>query len=98
MSRLSLPQLPANAVRVDYEKKEKCGVMGVWGHPRSAHLVYTGLYAQQQRGQESAGIASTDGVRIDGHVGMGLVPEVFNRHHLNALGEMVRRGVGTGSI
>ena len=59
------------------EKKDKCGVFGVWGPQDSAHLAYTALYAQQHRGQESAGIAVTDGHRLQAHVGMGLVSEVF---------------------
>ena len=59
------------------EKKEKCGVFGVWGEPGGVRLSYFGLYAQQHRGQESAGIAVSDGDTITGHCGMGLVPEVF---------------------
>ncbi|MEZ6317449.1 MAG: amidophosphoribosyltransferase [Phycisphaerales bacterium] len=72
--------------------KEKCGVLGVWGHPDAVHLTYLGLYAQQHRGQESAGIAVTDGVRISGHTGMGLVPDVFDERTLADL-ESARRGV-----
>jgi amidophosphoribosyltransferase len=45
----------------EYEKKEKCGLFGVWGTPDASQLVYQGLFAQQHRGQESAGIAVTDG-------------------------------------
>ncbi len=60
------------------EKKEKCGVFGVWGPKDSAHQVYTGLYAQQHRGQESAGIAVSDGTTLNAHVGMGLVSEIFS--------------------
>ncbi|MGB7158929.1 MAG: amidophosphoribosyltransferase [Tepidisphaeraceae bacterium] len=61
----------------EYEKKEKCGVFGVWGTPDASQLVYQGLFAQQHRGQESAGIAVSDGVTINGHTGMGLVSQVF---------------------
>lgn len=79
------------------EKKEKCGVFGVWGHPEAAHLSYLGLYAQQHRGQESAGIAVTDGVVIEGHTGMGLVSEVFQSRTLEQLGQFAT-GSGTGAI
>ena len=66
--------------------KEKCGVFGVWDHPEAAHLTYTALYAQQHRGQESAGIASVDDVgQLQAHVGMGLVPEVFDEGLLASL-------------
>jgi amidophosphoribosyltransferase len=61
----------------EYEKKEKCGLFGVWGTPDASQLVYQGLFAQQHRGQESAGIAVSNGVAIDGHMGMGLVSQVF---------------------
>jgi amidophosphoribosyltransferase len=62
----------------EYEKKEKCGLFGVWGTPDASHLVYQGLFAQQHRGQESAGIAVSDGTAINGHTGMGLVSQIFH--------------------
>ena len=40
---------------------DECGVVGIWNHPEAANLAYLGLYALQHRGQESAGIAATDG-------------------------------------
>src|SRR5690348_15476827 len=62
--------------------REKCGVVGVWGHHEAANLAYLGLYALQHRGQESAGIATSDaaGSPQNIHVrrGMGLVADVFN--------------------
>src|SRR4051812_19181763 len=62
----------------EYEKKEKCGLFGVWGTPDASNLCYQGLFAQQHRGQESAGIAVVDPVGcINGHTGMGLVSQVF---------------------
>ena len=62
--------------------KEECGVFGVFapGEDVSA-LTYLGLYALQHRGQESAGIAVTDGAWMDVSRGMGLVNEVF-RHQV----------------
>jgi amidophosphoribosyltransferase len=56
---------------------DHCGVFGVFGHPEAAKLTYLGLYALQHRGQESAGIASTDGVDLSVHKGMGLIEEIF---------------------
>jgi amidophosphoribosyltransferase len=70
---VSLPQLDD-----DYEKKEKCGLFGVWGTPEASQIVYQGLFAQQHRGQESAGIVVSDGVGLNGHTGMGLVTQVFS--------------------
>jgi amidophosphoribosyltransferase len=62
----------------EYEKKEKCGLFGVWGSADASQVVYQGLYAQQHRGQESAGIVATNGGELNGHAGMGLVSQVFN--------------------
>ena len=57
---------------------EECGVFGVFGHPDAARLTYYGLHSLQHRGQEAAGIVVSDGVRVNGHRGPGLVSEVFN--------------------
>jgi len=57
--------------------KHYCGVFGVFGHPNAAELTYYGLYALQHRGQESAGIVTTDGRQFCEHKGMGLVSQVF---------------------
>jgi amidophosphoribosyltransferase len=57
---------------------EECGVFGVYQHPEAANLAYLGLYAQQHRGQESAGIVSSNGKSLISHRGMGLVADVFN--------------------
>ena len=72
---VSLPVLPADYA--SYEKKEKCGVFGVWGTPQASQIAYVGIFAQQHRGQESAGITVTDGTDLHGHTGMGLVSQVF---------------------
>ncbi len=86
-----LPSGPA-APHAAYEKKEKCGVFGVWGHPQAARLSYLGLYAQQHRGQESAGIAVSDGEVLSAVTGMGLVAEVFDSHGLQRLDAQGGRG------
>ncbi|PYU84745.1 MAG: amidophosphoribosyltransferase [Acidobacteria bacterium] len=56
---------------------DECGVFGVFGHPEAANLVYLGLYALQHRGQESAGIVSSDGTDLQLHRAMGEVEEIF---------------------
>ncbi|MDZ7338879.1 MAG: amidophosphoribosyltransferase [candidate division KSB1 bacterium] len=55
-----------------------CGVVGVYGHPEAARLVYLCLYALQHRGQESAGIVASDFVHMQRHAGLGLVADVFS--------------------
>lgn len=67
------------------EMKEKCGVFGVFNHPKAADLTYYGLHALQHRGQESAGIVASDGKKFRHHRGMGLVTQVFNRNILDGL-------------
>ncbi len=56
---------------------DECGVFGVFGHPEASNLVYLGLYALQHRGQESAGIVSSDGKELHVHRAMGEVEEIF---------------------
>ena len=53
-----------------------CGLFGIFGHPEAAYLTQLGLYAQQHRGQESAGICTTNGRQLRRHAGLGLVSEV----------------------
>src|ERR1700686_4831021 len=65
--------------------REECGVFGVYGHPEAANLVYLGLYALQHRGQESAGIVSSNGKSLISHRGMGLVADIFNTEVLGRL-------------
>jgi amidophosphoribosyltransferase len=56
---------------------DECGVFGIFGHAEAAKMAYLGLHALQHRGQESAGIASTDGANVYVHRAMGLVQEIF---------------------
>jgi amidophosphoribosyltransferase len=65
--------------------KHYCGVFGIYGHPNAAQLTYYGLYALQHRGQESAGIVTTDGKKFCEHRGMGLVSQIFNGEVLSGL-------------
>jgi amidophosphoribosyltransferase len=46
----------------DDKLREECGVFGIYGHTEAARLTYLGLYALQHRGQESCGIAVSNGV------------------------------------
>jgi amidophosphoribosyltransferase len=59
------------------EKKEKCGLFGICGDPNAVQKAYLGLHSLQHRGQESAGIASSDGQEIQCYTGMGTVRRVF---------------------
>jgi amidophosphoribosyltransferase len=59
------------------DKKENCGLFGIFGDPEAVQKTYFGLFALQHRGQESAGIASSDGVMLQVYTGMGNVPRVF---------------------
>ncbi len=64
---------------------DECGVFGVFNHPEAANLTYLGLYSQQHRGQESAGIVSTDGKNFYTHRGMGLVADIFDKRSISSL-------------
>jgi amidophosphoribosyltransferase len=65
--------------------REECGIFGIFRHHEAANLAYLGLYALQHRGQESAGIASTDGRRVRVTREMGYVADVFDEATLNGL-------------
>ncbi len=56
---------------------EECGVVAVYEHPEAAKMVYLGLHALQHRGQESAGISASNGMRLHNEKGMGLVGDIF---------------------
>ncbi len=62
-----------------------CGISGIYGHPNASELTYLGLYSLQHRGQESAGLVSSDNKKLYSHKGMGLVSSVFNHQSLIAL-------------
>ncbi len=80
-----------------------CGVFGIYGHPEAANLTYLGLHALQHRGQESAGIVTSDGNQLSQDRGMGHVIDVFPPDHLarlkggNAIGH-VRYSTAGGSF
>ena len=60
-----------------FEKKESCGLFGIFGDLEAVQKAYLGLYSLQHRGQESAGIASSNGEAIQCYKGMGTVGRVF---------------------
>ncbi len=65
--------------------KEECGVFGIFNHAEASHLAYLGLYALQHRGEESAGMVTTNGGEPKSHKGMGLVADTFTPDTLRAL-------------
>ena len=65
--------------------RHECGLFGIYEHDDAARLAYFGLYAQQHRGQESAGIVTQDTDGVHEHKGMGLVPDVFTETSLRSL-------------
>jgi amidophosphoribosyltransferase len=65
--------------------KDECGVFGIFGHTEAANMTYLGLYALQHRGQESAGIAASDGERVRLSREMGYVADVFDEETLSSL-------------
>ena len=64
---------------------DECGVVGIYGAENAAALSYFALTSLQHRGQESAGIAVSDGAKIKLHKGMGLVSDVFEQGHFESL-------------
>ena len=86
---MSRPEPGASSLRrlplEDDHFHDQCGLFGIFGHPEAAHLAYMGLYALQHRGQESAGIAASDGKTIRLEKGMGLVNDVFTEQRLDSL-------------
>ncbi len=65
--------------------REECGVVAIHAHPEAEKLAYLGLHALQHRGQESAGIVTSDGLSLHAHRAMGLVADIFKEEELNKL-------------
>ncbi len=70
---------------VSENPKESCGLFGIYGIPDASPLIFQGLYAQQHRGQEGAGIVVSNGEKIRSAKDFGLVSEVFSKNPLNEL-------------
>src|SRR5215471_7022941 len=64
---------------------DECGVVAIYGHPEASKLAYLGLYSLQHRGQESAGICTSDGERVFTHKSMGHVADIFTSRVLTEL-------------
>jgi len=62
-----------------------CGIFGISGHKDASRLTYLGLYALQHRGEESAGIVTYKGKRINHHKGMGLIGDIFDEKVIKSL-------------
>jgi amidophosphoribosyltransferase len=75
----------SDAWRDDDRFHDECGLFGIVGHPEAANVTYLGLYALQHRGQESAGIAATDGDNFHVEKSMGWVADVFGPERLKRL-------------
>ena len=71
--------------REDDRFHDECGLFGIWNHPEASNVAYLGLYALQHRGQESAGIAATDGINFHTEKAMGWVADVFGPERLRRL-------------
>jgi amidophosphoribosyltransferase len=69
----------------DEKFHDECGLFGIWNHAEAANVTYLGLYALQHRGQESAGIAATDGHAFHTEKAMGWVADVFSPERLRRL-------------
>jgi amidophosphoribosyltransferase len=81
--RISYEPDPALPVYQPHGPREECGVVGIWAPGQQvAHLAYIGLHALQHRGQESAGIAVSDGTELGLHKRLGLVSGVFDEETL----------------
>src|SRR6266480_2286104 len=81
--KIDMDQAPDSATIPQHE----CGLFGVFGHPNAAVLTYYGLFALQHRGQESAGIVTSNGpgATFQQHRDMGLVSQVFGQAELEKL-------------
>ncbi len=64
---------------------DECGVVAIFGHPEAEKLAYLGLHALQHRGQESAGMVTSDGLNLHPHKAMGLVADIFTEDVLTQL-------------
>ncbi len=65
--------------------RDECGVVAIYSHPEAETLAYLGLHALQHRGQESAGIVTSDGLSLHIHKSMGLVADIFTEKKLSRL-------------
>ncbi|HXU14015.1 MAG TPA: amidophosphoribosyltransferase [Terriglobales bacterium] len=72
--------------------REECGVVAIYEHPEAETLAYLGLHALQHRGQESAGIVTSDRMSLHIHKAMGLVADIFTEKKLSRIRGMLAIG------
>ncbi len=72
-------------MRIPDKFHDECGVVAIFAHPEAEKLAYLGLHALQHRGQESAGIVSSEGLSLHQHKAMGLVADIFTEDVLTSL-------------
>jgi amidophosphoribosyltransferase len=68
--------------------REECGLMGVWNNKEAANITYLGLYSQQHRGQEGAGVVSLDypaSKKFNSHKGLGVIADIFQGYDFDKL-------------
>ncbi len=88
----------------EQDKKEYCGIFGIFDHPDAVDITYLGLYSLQHRGEESCGMAVANGRTIKQHTGMGLVSDIFNPdlikklHGRTAIGHVRYSTTGSSTI
>lgn len=75
----------SHSLQLAPEVGHHCGLFGIYGHPDAAELTYLGIYAQQHRGQESAGICSVRDGHVRRHASLGLVTQVFDKKTMKDL-------------
>jgi amidophosphoribosyltransferase len=81
-----MKELPKNNGEQDNGRpREECGIFAIYGHEEAARVAFFGLFALQHRGQESAGIVTSDGCQVMEHKGMGLASAVFKEPTLQKL-------------
>jgi amidophosphoribosyltransferase len=83
--RADRPDAAEAGEAADDHFRDQCGVFGIFGHSEAANLAYLGLHALQHRGQESAGIVTSDGRQLFAHRAMGLVADAFSQDQLGRL-------------
>src|SRR6202790_1383482 len=72
-------------MRISDKFRDECGVVAIFAHPEAEKLAYLGLHALQHRGQESAGIVTSDGLTSRVHKAMGLVADIFTEEVLSQI-------------
>jgi len=86
------------------EINDECGVFGIFNHTDASEITYYGIHALQHRGQESAGICTSDGEELKLHCGMGLVVEAISKTYIkelkgnHAIGHVRYTTAGSSSI